>query len=110
MLQPLFLPTQDSYLGLGTSVWYQSIDPEIMLPRRNQRVQEEYYEESLFYDTDDGEDVDAIIRDEPIFDEEDEDDDELIDFIGIDKILHSYIPLNFILVFFPFWPIFLRHI
>ena len=36
--------------------------------------EEEYYEKSLFYDTDDGEDADAVIGDEPIFDEEDEDD------------------------------------
>ena len=37
-------------------------------------MEEEYHEESLFYDTDDGKDTDAVIGDEPIFDEEDEDD------------------------------------
>ena len=36
--------------------------------------EEEYHEKSLFYDTDDGDDVGAVIGDEPIFDEEDEDD------------------------------------
>ena len=48
--------------------------------------EEEYHEKSLFYDTDDGEDVGAVIGDEPIFDEEDENDVEYIDFIGIDKV------------------------
>ena len=52
---------------------------------------------AYFYDTDDGEDADAVIGDEPIFDEEDEDDVEYIDFIGIDKVSYSYIPLIFIL-------------
>ena len=47
---------------------------------------EEYHEESLFYDTDDGDDADAVIGDEPIFDEEYEDNVEYIDFIGIDKV------------------------
>ena len=59
--------------------------------------EEQYHEKSLFYDTDDGEDADAVIGDEPIFDEEDEDDVEYIDFIGIDKVFYSYIPLIFIL-------------
>ena len=59
--------------------------------------EEEYHEESLFYDTDDGEDADAVIGDEPIFDEEDEHDVEYIDFIGIDKVSYSYIPLIYIL-------------
>ena len=47
--------------------------------------EEEYQEESLVYDTDDGEDANVVIGDEPIFDEEDENDVEYIDFIGIDK-------------------------
>ena len=109
------------FLASATSVWYQSADPEIMLPRRQQRVEgvyeremdqlidkqfeqmmeqitkEVYHEENLFYDTDDGEDVDAIIGDEPIFDEEDQDDVEYIDFIGVDKIFYSCVPLTFIL-------------
>ena len=105
--------------------------------------QEEYYEHNLFFDTDDGEDEDAIIGDEPIFDEKDENDEEYdellesgdttiylveryqtskylgteiedhpkceydmpelvenveyIDFIGIDEILYSCIPLTSIL-------------
>ena len=59
--------------------------------------EEKYHEESLFYDTDDGEDADTVIGDEPIFDEENEDDVEYIDFIGIDKVYYSYIPLIFIL-------------
>ena len=36
--------------------------------------EEEYHEESLFYDTDNGEDANVVIRDEPICDEEDEND------------------------------------
>ena len=38
--------------------------------------EEEYYEQNLFFDTDDGEDEDADIGDEPIFDEEDDGEDE----------------------------------
>ena len=48
--------------------------------------EEKYHEESLFYDTDDGEDANVIIGDEPIFDEEYENDVEYVDFIGIDKV------------------------
>ena len=48
--------------------------------------EEEYHEESLFYDTDDGENANVVIGDEPIFDEEDENDVEYIDFIGIHKV------------------------
>ena len=55
---------------------------------------EEYQEESLFYDTDNGEDANVVIEDQPIFDEEDENDVEYIDFIGIDKF--------FILIFLKF--------
>ena len=36
--------------------------------------EEEYHEESLFYDIDDGEDTNVVIGDEHIFDEEDEND------------------------------------
>ena len=48
--------------------------------------EEEYQEESLFYDTYDGEDANVVIGDEPIFDEEDENDIEYVDFIGINKV------------------------
>ena len=48
--------------------------------------EEEYHEQSVFYDIDDGEDTNVVIGDEPIFDEEDENDVEYIDFIGIDKV------------------------
>ena len=48
--------------------------------------EEEYHEESLFYDTDDGENTNVVIGDEPIFDEKDENDVEYIDFIGIHKV------------------------
>ena len=56
--------------------------------------EEEYHEESLFYDTDDGEDANIVVGDEPIFVEEDENDVEYIDFIGFDKV--------FILIFLYF--------
>ena len=56
--------------------------------------EEEYHEESLFYDTDDGDNANVVIGDEPIFDEEDENDVEYIDLIGIDKF--------FILIFLKF--------
>ena len=56
--------------------------------------EEEYHEKSLFYDTDDGEDVNVVIGDEPIFDKEDENDVEYIDLIGIVKV--------FILIFLKF--------
>ena len=39
----------------------------------NDEEEEEYYEEPLFIDTANGEDEDAVIRDEPIFDEDDDD-------------------------------------
>ena len=42
------------------------------------KEEEEYYEETLFFDTDDGENEDAIIGDEPIFDEDDEKCNELL--------------------------------
>ena len=48
--------------------------------------EEEYHEESLFYDSDDVDDANIVIGDEPIFDEEDENDVEYIDFIRIDKV------------------------
>ena len=48
--------------------------------------EEEYHEESLFYDTDDGDNANVVIGDEPIFDEQDENDVEYIDFIGIHKV------------------------
>ena len=56
--------------------------------------EEEYHEESLFYDADNGEDANVVIEDQTIFDEEDENDVEYIDFIGIDKV--------FILIFLKF--------
>ena len=40
------------------------------------RRRKKYYEEPLFIDTDDGENEDAVIGDEPLFDEWDEDDEE----------------------------------
>ena len=48
--------------------------------------EEEYHEESLLYDTDDGENANVVIGDEPIFVEEDENDVEYIDFIGIHNV------------------------
>ena len=66
------------------SVWKISEDEE----------EEQYHEESLFYDIDDGEDTNVVIGDEPIFDEEDENDVEYIDFIDINHV--------FILIFLSF--------
>ena len=48
--------------------------------------EEEYHKESLFYDTDDGEDANRVVGDEPIFVEEDENDVEYVDFIRTDKV------------------------
>ena len=56
--------------------------------------EEQYHKESLFYYIDDGEDTNVVIGDEPIFDEEDENDVEYVDFIGIDKVFFLY-SLNF---------------
>ena len=74
----------DVYEQILDSGWKISEDEE----------EEEYHEESLFYNTEDGENANVVIGDEPIFDEEDENDVEYIDLIGIDKI--------FILIFLKF--------
>ena len=89
---------EDCYPGIRVRInVFNSYPLDSVVKISTDEEKEEYHEESLFYDTDDGEDADVVIGDGPIFDEEYEDDVEYIDFINIDKFFYFFIPLIFIL-------------